>query len=252
MIYLRSTLYNVLFVVWSTVMAVVGLPVLLAGHRAASRYARFWLQGVQVMLRWIAGIRPDIRGMDRLPAEPCLIAAKHQSAWETMIFHPLLGDPAFVLKKELLSIPLVGRYFTASGCVAVDRAAGAKALKHLVADAANALARGQYLVIFPEGTRVPPGQTGRHHPGVTALYSRLDVPVVPVALNSGCYWGRNAFIKHPGRVVMEFLEPIPPGLDRRDFSERLWTALETETRRLEAEACGKPCGEEGATPHQGD
>src|SRR5690606_21388864 len=146
-----------------------------------------------------------------------IVAAKHQSAWDTMAFYWVLDDAAYVLKKELLSIPLYGWCARKARMIGVDRSGGAKALRAMVEQAQNCLAEGRPIVIFPEGTRTAPGRRSAYHPGIAALYTRLGVPVVPVALNSGLFWGRRSFIKQPGRIVVQFLPPIPPGLERRAF-----------------------------------
>ncbi len=236
MMLLRGAVFTVFFYVWTAFMAVAGSPALPGPSRPALGVANFWLAGVHRGLAVLAGVRHEIRGRENLPEGPAIIAAKHQSAWDTLIFHPLFWNPAFVLKKELTHIPLFGRYLLKAGCIAVDRAAGSKALRHMVAGAEHALAHGQWIVIFPEGTRMPPGQHGRHHPGVHALYSRLNVPVVPVAVNSGLFWGRHKVVKRPGTITLEFLPPIEPGLDRTTFTETLRARTEEATRRLEAEA----------------
>jgi 1-acyl-sn-glycerol-3-phosphate acyltransferase len=137
-----------------------------------------------------------------------------------------LNYPAFVLKRELLSIPLFGWYLRKVGMIAVDRAAGASALRNMARQASEAFAEGRSILIFPEGTRVPPGESRPYHPGVAALYTQLKVPVVPVALNSGLFWGRRSFVKRPGTVTVQFLPPIPPGLDRKAFMRELESRIE--------------------------
>jgi len=165
-----------------------------------------------------------------------LIAAKHQSAWDTIIFSILLWDHCFVLKQELTRIPLFGWYLTRAGLIPVDRSGGAAALKKMVADARRAAEAGRPIVIFPEGTRVAPDAHRPYHPGVAALYSQLEVPVVPCALNSGLFWGRRSFAKRPGTITLEFLPAIPPGRPRKTFLAELEQAIEGRSRALAAEA----------------
>lgn len=246
MIALRSLLFNVAFFAWTTMMLLVTLPMIVAPLHAFVKLGRIWARGCLALLSGLCGLRHEIRGGAHLPAQPCILAAKHQSAWDTIIFLLLVDTPSYVFKKELLWVPLFGWYMLRAGSIAIDRRGGAGALRQMIESAREALRRGQFIVIFPEGTRVAPGRRRPYHPGVAALYSQLDVPVVPVAVNSGLYWGRRRFRKRPGRIVLEFLPPIAPGLPRRDFAAALETAIETASDRLLAEA--QPPAGQAATP----
>jgi 1-acyl-sn-glycerol-3-phosphate acyltransferase len=197
--------------------------------------ARFWMQGLQAVLRLVVGLSYEVRGRNRLPPGPAIIASKHQSAWETLIFHVLVPDLAVGLKYELTRIPIFGWYLMRGGAIRIDRGGAARALRSLVDGARAAAARGVSILIFPEGTRRAPEDPPDYKPGVAAVYTALDLPVVPVALNSGLFWSRRSFMKRPGRITVEFLEPIPPGLDRRSFMAELQRRIETATARLVAE-----------------
>jgi len=236
MILFRSILFNILFFGSTTVIALLACPALLFGRRAVIAVRNVWLDYTMLLVRWVAGIRVEIRGAEHRPRGAALIAAKHQSAWETLWFSAELGEPAIVLKKELTEIPIFGGFINGAGMVPIDRKAGASSLKKIVGAAKPAIAEGRPVLIFPQGTRVAPGHEKPYQPGVFALYRALGLPVTPVALNSGCYWPRNAFAKRPGTVVVEFLEPIEPGLDRKTFMARLETAIETASSRLAEEA----------------
>ena len=176
------------------------------------------------------GITYEIRGT--LPDRPVLVAAKHQSAWETFGFCLFFENPCYVLKQELTWIPLFGWYLKKQRMLAIDRAGGAKALRALLARARAPLAEGRPLIIFPEGTRVPPGEARPYHPGVAALYQSLELPCVPVALNSGLVWPKPLLGKRPGHVVVEVLPEIPAGLDRKVFVARLSREIEAASARL--------------------
>jgi len=165
-----------------------------------------------------------------------LIAVKHQSAWDTFAVAAIFDDPAIVLKQELIWVPFYGWYLWKAGMISVDRKAGAGALRRLVADGARAVALGRPIVIFPEGTRTAPGTHRPYQPGVAALYRHLDVPLVPVAINSGVFWGRRHFLKRPGRIVVEILPAIPPGGDRKAVMAELEAQIEGATERLVTEA----------------
>jgi 1-acyl-sn-glycerol-3-phosphate acyltransferase len=232
----RALLFNLCFFGLTFLVCLAYLPLMLLPWRVLSGAVRLWAVMVMWLLRVVVGIRHQVRGAEKLPQRPAIIAAKHQSAWETIAFNALLRDPAFVFKSELLLIPVWGWLAWRTGQIRVDRRAGAKALKRMAAAARTAIADRRSIVIFPQGTRTPPGQAGPYLPGVAALYQALQVPVVPVALNSGRFWGRRAFLKRPGVITIEYLDPIPPGLDRKAFMRQLEHRIETATRRLEAEA----------------
>ncbi len=236
MLTLRSLAFNVLFYCWSTLLQVSCLPTILVSRRAVTWVQRTWVRGNFALLALLCGLRYQIRGQERLPHAPCIIAAKHQSAWDTMIFALLIRRPGHIFKRELFWVPVFGWYLLRAGGIPIDRKGGAGALKRMIAAARQTLAEGRHIVIFPEGTRVAVGERVSYHPGVAALYTQLKVPVVPVALNSGLFWGRRSFLKHPGRIVLEFLEPIPPGLRRREFLDLLAQRIEPASVDLAAEA----------------
>ena len=229
---LRSLVFNIGFFGGSALLAVALLPALALPRVVLVRAGRLWAWWTNLLLRRVVGAEIVIENRERLPAAGGIVAARHQSAWETVALLGLLPDPAYVLKRELLRLPLFGWYARKSGHIAVDRGGGARALRGMVAQAAEALAAGRQVVIFPEGTRVAPGAGRRYRPGTAALYRALGAPVVPVALNSGAVWGRNAFIKRPGRIVLRALEPIPPGLSRDAFMATLRERIETAVTAL--------------------
>jgi 1-acyl-sn-glycerol-3-phosphate acyltransferase len=187
---------------------------------------------VLLLLRLIVGLDHQIRGLDRVPRSGCIIAMKHQSAWDALVLPVVLGDPAVVVKRELLLLPFYGWYAARAGSIAIDRKAGAGALRRMLAKARPVAAAGRPIVIFPEGTRVLPGERRAYQPGVAALYQALALPLVPAAVNSGLYWGRRSFVKRKGRIVLEFLEPIPPGRTRPRVMAELERRVETATSAL--------------------
>ncbi|MGH7048484.1 MAG: lysophospholipid acyltransferase family protein [Stellaceae bacterium] len=232
----RAFAFNLLIVAWTVVLGTLGLPLLLARRAAAMAFGRFWARGVLWLLRVVVGLDYQIRGLDRVPAGGCIVAVKHQSAWDALILPIVLGDPAVVVKRELLLLPFYGWYAARAGSIAIDRKGGARALRRIVAAARSVAAESRPVVIFPQGTRVAPGTMAPYQPGVAALYQALGLPLVPVAVNSGLFWGRRAFVKQPGRITLEFLEPIPPGRPRRRLMAELEQRIETATAILEREA----------------
>ena len=244
--WLRALAFNGAFVAVTALMGVVGLPVLLAPRRWVMRFGRFWARCVLALLKAIVGLDGEIRGLEHLPPGASIIAMKHQSAWDTLILPIVLGDPAVVLKRELLLLPFYGRYAARAGSIAIDRRGGGAALRGMVTAARREAAAGRPVVIFPEGTRTAPGRRLAYQPGVAALYQALQLPVVPAAVNSGLYWGRRSFVKRPGRIVLAFLEPIPAGLPRRKMMTELEARIEAATEALEREASqGQAAGARG-------
>ncbi len=230
----RSLVFNVLAAVWLFGLALLALPMLALPRRWVWGLVHLWARGVLALLRSIVGLDYAVRGIEVPARGAMLLAAKHQSAWDTIVFLVLLDDPAIILKRELFRIPLYGWFTWKLGMIGIDRAAGVRALKSVVARTRPALAAGRPVLIFPQGTRVAPGRHRAYLPGVYALYAETGLPVVPVALDSGRFWGRRTFIKRPGRITVDFLPAIAPGLDRRAFMAELERRIETATEALEA------------------
>jgi 1-acyl-sn-glycerol-3-phosphate acyltransferase len=188
------------------------------------------------VMRWLVGMRFEVRGRENIPNEPVIFAAKHQSAWDTMFFLWLDPANAYIMKAELARIPFWGWYMRRCAHIMVDRSGGAGTMREMMRETKAVLADGRSVIIFPEGTRTPPGTTGTYHPGVAALYGLNGAKVVPVALNSGLFWPRRSFLKKPGTIIIEFLEPMPAGMKRDAFLAELQSRIEAATRRLENEA----------------
>jgi 1-acyl-sn-glycerol-3-phosphate acyltransferase len=234
LILIRSLAFNVLGFLWTAGLTIVCVP-LLAGPRRWSAFGmRLWSAGLAWLLERVVGLGYEVRGREHLPQGGGLVASNHQSAWETVIFQRFLHDAAFVLKRELLLSPN-GLYAWRSGSIPIDRSGGGGALRAMVKAAQARIARGQTVVIFPEGTRTASGTRRPYHPGVAALYAHLGVPVTPIALNSGLFWARKSFLKRPGTVLVEVLPAIPPGLERASFMRRLGETIQTAADRLRDE-----------------
>jgi 1-acyl-sn-glycerol-3-phosphate acyltransferase len=233
---IRSILFNLLFWIWTTIVVLGFLPTLLGSQRWALRAQNVWAAGGEWLLHHVVGIRWRERGRENLPEGPVIVACKHQSAYETIVMQQLLRDPAIVLKRELLNIPFYGWYAQRMGMIPIDRGKSSAALRSMMRAADTAVAQGRPILIFPEGTRAAPGTPTRYHPGVAGLYKHLNLPVVPVALDSGLLWGRNSLRKRAGTVTFQYLPPIAPGLDRRAFMAELETRIESATAALLAES----------------
>ncbi len=248
MIVLRSLLFNVLFFTYTAATTLWLTSRLLIGGADIKPGVKRWAGGVLWLLKHVAGIRYELRGLAHIPEGGALIAAKHQSAWDTMMFHRFVSRSIYVTKQEVTRIPLYGAVARGIGSISIDRQGGAKALKGLIRDCRAALMRGHQVIIFPEGTRVAPGARLPYQPGVAAIYKQTGFPVVPVALNSGLFWGRRSFIKQPGCIVVEFLPAIQPGLDRKIFLAELEQRIEQATAALINEATGTTEADDDLSP----
>ncbi len=232
---MRSLVFSALFYVNITVRMLVALPTILLPYAALHSVLRHYASSTLWFLRVVCGTRVEWRGREKLPAGAYIVACKHQSLWETFAMFMVLPDPTYVLKRELMWLPLFGWLATKARMIPIDRGSHTKALASMVAAARREAARGRQIVIFPEGTRRPPGAKPRYLPGVAFLYSELGLPCVPIALNSGLFWPRRSLRRYPGTVLVEVLDPIPPGLEKREFLSRLQNATEEATARLVAE-----------------
>lgn len=232
MILIRSILFNVVFYLHLAMWLIIALPTFVMPHTGIIAVAKAWGRGNLFLLRVICGVKAEFRGVKKLPKGSYIAAVKHQSTWDTFALLWMFEDPTFILKRELQWIPLFG-WFTIKGrMVPVNRGAGSAALTAMNERARLELSHGRQIVIFPEGTRRPAGAEPRYKYGIVHLYDATKVPCVPIALNSGLFWPRRSIMRQPGTIVVEVLDPIPPGLDKDAFLVRLQNDIETATARL--------------------
>ena len=235
MLAIRSALFNILFIGW-TIFLLSTLWLLMPIPKQKFRKAvALWPHGSFPLMRYLLGLTFEQRGLENIPNEPVIYASKHQSAWDTMYFLWHHEDNAYVMKGELNRIPFWKWYMDKCQHVVVDRRGGTSAMREMISNTKSILADKRSVIIFPEGTRVAPGETRRYHPGIAALYSQTNATVIPVALNSGYFWGRRHFIKKPGVLTIQFLPPIPKNMERKAFMKELEIRIESATRKLENE-----------------
>jgi 1-acyl-sn-glycerol-3-phosphate acyltransferase len=220
--FLRSLLFAAIFYPATLLWVLAGILASVMGRKATLAVVLSWVALFHRLCNSILGIRTRVEG--EVPAEPCVIAVKHQSMFETLEMVRLTRLPIIVLKRELADIPLFGWMTRRYGVIPVDRKAGAKALRNLVAEGKAAAATGRPILIFPEGTRVPVGETPPLQSGFAALYRAVGLPVVPVAVDSGRIWGRG-LVKRSGLVTFRIADPIPAGLARDDIERRVHAAI---------------------------
>ena len=231
----RSLVFYLVFYIQTFVLAVlIGLIAVIIRRPFGFglTLGMYWARSNLFFLRWIVGIRSEVTGQENLPEGGCIIASKHQSDWDIYALLPPSERPAFIAKKQLMDIPFFGWAAQTLETIPIDRSLGGSAIPQMIAAARGAISRGCRIIIFPEGTRRPPLSEPRYKVGASRLYEALDVPVVPVALNSGLFWGRRSLILWPGTARARFLEPIPSGLGAETMQKRLTEVLEAETDRL--------------------
>ncbi|MCK1708900.1 MULTISPECIES: lysophospholipid acyltransferase family protein [unclassified Bradyrhizobium] len=232
LIFLRSLVFNVLFYAVLVGLAIVALPTFLMPARALLTVAGWWAKASIFLMRVICNIKVEVRGAEKIPEGPLLVVAKHQSFWETFALMPFFNRPIFILKRQLMHIPVFGQFLRKIEMIAINRSAGVKALLDMTRRARAAVRSGRQLLIFPEGTRRPPGAPPDYKTGFAQIYSACGVQCLPIALNSGLFWPRRTFMRYPGTLVVEFLDPLPPGLPKDEFIARVRDVIEDATGRI--------------------
>ncbi len=236
MLALRSAVFNLLFYALLIALMLGGLPTMLLGRRAVLRLANLWGRSSLWLLRVVCRTRVEFRGLCHIPSRPAIVAVKHQSFLEIIALCSLFPEFSFVFKRELTRIPLFGWYLSASRQIAIDRSQGRSALVEVSRRACEVLGEGRQLFIFPEGTRRSPAAPAEYKSGIAFIYAETGAACLPVAVDSGLFWPRRSFMRHPGTAVIEFLPPIPPGLERDAFQDRMRDGIEAASRALMAEA----------------
>src|ERR1700721_4410453 len=231
-IFFRSLVYNVLFYVLLVFWLVVAIPTYLMRRWAILNIARYLARSSIWLMRVVCNTKVEYRGLEKIPKGPLMVASKHQSMWETFALMQFFDAPLFIYKRELGWIPFFGWYLMKAKMIGVDRSGGLRSLMEMARRAPKEIRSGRQLIIFPEGTRTPVGAPPNYMTGVGQIYASSGVPCIPVALNSGLFWPRRTFMRYPGTLVVEFLDPLPSGLSRAEFLPRLAAVIEEATNRL--------------------
>lgn len=231
-IFLRSLVFNVLFYLLLAFWVIVGLPTYLMPRSAILTISKNWARSSIWLMRVVCNTRVEYRGLEKIPNGPLIVASKHQSMWETFALLQFFDQPIYILKRELLRIPFFGWYLSKCGMIGVERGTGGRALIEMARRAAEAVRGGRQLIIFPEGTRMAVDAPPNYKSGVGQIYAASGVPCLPVALNAGLFWPRRSFLRYPGTLVVEFLDPLPAGLPRKEFMARIASAIEEATNRI--------------------
>lgn len=238
--FLRSAVFALAQLVFTPLFGLLAIFIYPLAPHTRYRIIRLWTRIMLFFSQSVCGIRYRILGAENIPHTPCIVLSKHQSAWETLAFQVIFPPQVWVLKKELLKVPFLGWGLAVLSPIAIDRGAGKDALRQIAEQGRDRLARGFWVVIFPEGTRIKPGAKGRYHIGGAALACETGTVVLPVAHNAGALWGRNAFIKYPGEVTVSVGAPInPAGLKAHELNRRVEAWIEDEMHRIGARPNGR-------------
>lgn len=221
---IRSLLFDLSFALWTAIIGILWLPITLwvTSTKVINALGFIWAHGSLWLLQTLCGIRVNVVGLEHIPKRPCIIASKHESAWETIFFLKLLVDPVFVLKKELIKIPCYGWHLRAMGMVCIDREDGIASIKQALIGAKKTFENNRHLVIFPEGTRTLHGEINDIKSGIIAIHNKFpSVPIIPAALDSGLYWNNRSWIKKPGIITLQFKPAIQTHLSKDELRNQL-------------------------------
>ena len=216
----------------TAVIAILGLPFLALPRQYTAKLINFWSKIMLLFFKSYDGLDWEVLGINNIPSGPFVVASKHQSIWDTIFFTAFFSDAAMVLKRVIILIPFYGLHAIKAKMIWLDRKGHSKSLKKLINQGKKCKKVKRPIVIFPEGTRSQVGQKSKYKPGVTALYKFLNIPCIPVALNSGVYWETKGLKRNKGKIIVKFMKPIKPGLSRDEFEKKLETVIETETEIL--------------------
>lgn len=230
---IRSILFNLGMLIITPIFSVLAILLFPLPAVLHSRIISSWAYLAMFWLKLTCGLSFRVIGKQNIPHHACIVLAKHQSAWETIAFQVIFPPQIWVMKRSLLLIPFLGWAFAALKAIAIDRAAGREALKQMVEQGKDRLARGLWVVIFPEGTRIAPGKKGKYHIGGAWLATHTQATVVPVAHNAGEFWRKNAFTKTPGVITVSIGKPInTQGLKPEEVNHMVETWIEGEMPHL--------------------
>lgn len=240
--YVRSIAFDTAVVLWTLLLSPT-LPYLRITNASSAQVravSQLWANGIVYLFKYVLGLDHRERGRENIPSGQCIIACNHQSLWETLVLSAIFPEASIVAKKELIDLPIVGWYLYKYPMILLDRSAGRQALRQMIEEAKRAVAEGRTVLIFPQGTRQEIDEPSKYiWAGVYALYSGLNLPVLPAAHNSGLFWGKKTLIMDQGTITLSYMPVIPPGLGRSEFQERAEQAIEGEAQRLLKEHDGK-------------
>ncbi len=220
-IFLRSLIFNILFYIWTFFISFFSLPVFFLNRKFDVKIWFLWIKITNKILKTVIRLDYKVNGLNNITSKNVIYACQHQSAWDTIFIPYLIGDCIIFHKRSLLFIPLFGWHLFKLGMVIITRNKGANNLKRIINKTRKAISNNRSILIFPHGTRTLPNSKNKIQSGIVVLYKHLNIKVVPIKLNSGKYWGKNKFLKYPGKITVNFLKPILPGLNPGEFRKKL-------------------------------
>ncbi|PPR47920.1 MAG: hypothetical protein CFH19_00008 [Alphaproteobacteria bacterium MarineAlpha5_Bin9] len=228
----RSLFFYFLLYLWTIFLGIIFLPFLFLPNNYLKKPINFWIKGILLFLKQICSISYEFRNIENIPNEPVIIASKHQSAFETLALFYYFKKSLFIHKKELLYIPIFGLYLKKCNMIAINRKQGTSSMRKMLKEVKNKISNGYSIIIFPEGTRKKPNENTNYKSGITGIYNECKCNVLPVALNSGCFWQKGKITKNPGKIIIKFLEVIPSGLEKSNFLKILEKKIEKESAKI--------------------
>ena len=229
---IRSIVFYVLLGLWTILMGIICTPYLFFKFEDMRKPVNFWILGIFKLLKIICKITYEIKGNENIPDYPCLIASKHQSAFETFALYYHLNNSIFIHKKQLFKIPIFGQYLKKSNMISIERSEGTSAMRKILRETKERISSGNSIIIFPEGTRKKPNEIANYKSGIVGIYEETKSNILPVAVNSGKFWPKDTFIKKPGHIIISFLKVIPYGLKRSDLLKKIEEVIEQETKKI--------------------
>ena len=229
---IRSIVFYVLLGLWTILMGIICTPYLFIKSEDMRKPVNFWILGIFKLLKIVCKITYEIKGNENIPDYPCLIASKHQSAFETFALYYHLNNSIFIHKKQLFKIPIFGQYLKKSNMISIERSEGTSAMRKILRETKKRISSGNSIIIFPEGTRKKPGEKTKYKTGIIGIYKETESGILPVALNSGFFWPKSFFLKSSGKITIKFLELIPAKLEKNKILKKIESVIEEETNNL--------------------
>ena len=228
----RSIIFYILLGVWTIILGIIFIPFLFSNKKNIRTPAKIWILGIFKLLKFTCKITYEIRGKSNIPNYPCLIASKHQSAFETFALYYFIDNSIFIHKKQLFNIPIFGQYLKKANMISIERSQKVSAIRQMIKETSKKISQGFSIIIFPEGTRKKPNEKADYKTGIAGIYAETNVEILPVAVNSGYCWPKHTFIKSPGKITIKILDSIPTNLDKKEVMLKIESKIENELKKL--------------------
>tara|TARA_B100000579_G_scaffold430461_1_gene443907 strand:- start:4701 stop:5399 length:699 start_codon:yes stop_codon:yes gene_type:complete len=228
----RSIIFYILLGVWTIILGIIFIPFLFSNKKNIRTPAKIWILGIFKLLKFTCKITYEIKGKSNIPNYPCLIASKHQSAFETFALYYFIDNSIFIHKKQLFNIPIFGQYLKKANMISIERSQKVSAIRQMIKETSKRINQGFSIIIFPEGTRKRQDEPPDYKSGIVGIYKEAKAKVLPVAVNSGYCWPKHTFIKREGKIIISFLKVINSELENREVLEKIKQTIEEETKKI--------------------